>query len=85
MFFINRSGGVQMKAFFKKINRVMRHFTVLDIGVLKLCLLSIGIILGVYLFDFFDDVRVLLWIIFVLSWLYIVVKVFGFYWDKEVD
>ncbi len=71
-----------MKIYFKKIQAIMRHFTILDMGILKLCLLSLGVILGVYFYQFFDQLRVLLWVLFVLSWLFIIVKVFGFYWDK---
>ena len=72
-----------MKALFEKINQITNHFSVLDIGVLKFCLLALGILLGVYFSSFFENLIIILWVIFVLTWLYIVVKVFGLYWDKK--
>ena len=71
-----------MKNVMKKMHNVMSHFTIVDIGILKLCLLSLGIILGAIFVRFFGDILVALWVIFILSWLYIVIKVFGFYWSK---
>ncbi len=72
-----------MKALFLKINNVVRHFNVFDVGILKLCLFSFGVIFGVYFFSFFNGIKFVLWIVFALTWLYIVIKTFGFYWDKE--
>ncbi len=69
--------------YFRKLNTVMKHFTIWDIGVLKVCLFAIGVLAGVYFFSFFDRILFGVWIVFVLAWVYIVVKVFGMYWDKE--
>ncbi len=68
---------------FQKSAAMLKHFTVMDAGILKLNLFSIGVLAGIYFYSFFNDLRVLLWIVFILSWLYIVIKVFGFYWNKE--
>lgn len=72
-----------MRHFYQRIKHIIKYFTVLDIGILKLCLFTIGVLAGVYFFNFFDSIRLVLWILFLLSWLYIIVKVFGFYWDKQ--
>ncbi len=72
-----------MKRLMQKIESVMAHTTMFDIGVLKLCLLALGIIFGVYFVNFFSNILLIVWLIFGLTWLYIVIKVFGFYWKKS--
>ena len=54
----------------------VRKFSPVDMLVLKLCLLSLGVVFGVYLFDFFSSVIAVVWIVFAASWLYVVARVF---------
>ncbi len=72
-----------MLEYMKKVNSILRFFTVLDTGIFKVCLMVFGIILGVYFYSFFEGLKVVLWIVFIITWLYIVIKVFVFYWDKK--
>ncbi len=72
-----------MKHLFEKMNGMMKHFTILDTGMLKLCLISAGILLGIYFFDSLSGVIWLFWTLFALSWLYIVIKVFAVYWHRN--
>ncbi len=72
-----------MKKFFEELHGVLSYFGFLDIGMLKVCLASIGVLLGVYFFEFFDRFVVAVWVLFILSWLYIVVKVFGVYIHRD--
>ncbi len=72
-----------MKHLFEKMNGMMKHFTILDTGMFKLCLISAGILLGIYFFDSLSGVIWLFWTLFALSWLYIVIKVFAVYWHRN--
>ncbi len=72
-----------MRDFLDRVHGTLEHFGFVDIGILKLCLVSIGILLGVYFTAFFDRFVVVVWILFILSWLYIVVKVFGSFVNRD--
>ncbi len=71
-----------MKWWFSKIEQLTTQFTVVDFGVLKLCLISIGIILGTIFQSFFSEILWIIWALFIISWLYIIIKVFAVYWHK---
>ncbi len=74
-----------MKYFFDKIQQVTKRYTIMDIGILKICLLSMGILLGIYFYASLESLRWLFWVLFVLSWLFIVLKTFGVYWNQSDD
>ncbi len=71
-----------MKDFYQKIQATFRYFTIFDMGIFKTCLISIGIILGIYFKDTLQPALWLFWTLFILSWLYIMFKIFGVYWSK---
>ena len=54
----------------------IRKFSPLDVLVLKLFLVSVGVIFGVYLYAFFHSIITVVWIVFALSWLYVLTRVF---------
>ncbi len=47
-----------------------------EVALLKLCLLSLGIILALYFYDYFIDLIWLWWIVFILITLYFIPRVF---------
>ncbi len=65
-----------MKTWIQFVLKSTQRFNVFDYGMLKLCLISLGIIIGVYLAHTFEDFLWVFWMLFLLSWLYIVVRVF---------
>ena len=71
-----------MKWWFNKIEQLTSQFTVIDVGILKLCLITIGIILGTIFQPFFSDILWIIWALFIISWLYIIIKIFAVYWHK---
>ncbi len=65
-----------MKQWVEFVRRSVSRFSVFDFGMLKLCLISIGVLIGVYLHQTLDGFMWLFWLLFVSSWLYIVVRTF---------
>ena len=65
-----------MKKIIKINKKALKKFNMFDIGVLKICLFSIGAIAAVYFTDFFSSIIFILWAIFAFSWLFLVFKVY---------
>lgn len=65
-----------MKAFIDRLMNAARKFTVSDFASLKITLISIGIILGVYFAEFFRSYLMLLWIVFLVSYVWIIYRTF---------
>ena len=63
----------------KLINRVLdstKNYNVFDFGILKITLISAGILLGAYFSKFFLSNIALVWIIFIISYVIIMYKTF---------
>lgn len=61
------------------INRLLdsaKKYTVLDYGFLKIALISFGILIGTYFSIFFSNYTSLLWMIFLISYIWILYKTF---------
>ncbi len=54
----------------------IRRFSPVDALFLMLFIVSAGVIFGVYLVDFFRSILGVVWLVFALSWLYVVVRIF---------
>jgi len=59
----------------KKLMNAAHRFTVVDFGALKICMLFIGILLGVYFSSFFMKYITIIWIVTILAWLILIVQV----------
>lgn len=46
-----------------------------EVGLIKLCLLSLGIILGLYFFDYLIGLLWLWWVIFIVTMIYFLIKI----------
>ena len=63
----------------KLINKLLgaaKKYTVLDYGFLKITLISFGILIGTYFSNFFSNYTSLLWIIFLVSYIWIIYRTF---------
>ncbi len=47
-----------------------------EMGLIKLCLLSLGIIFGLYFYDYIIDLMWLWWALFIITTIYFIPKVF---------
>ncbi len=65
-----------MKEHYRFVRESLSRFTILDVGALKACLVALGVIIGVYLADHLRDFVLVFVAIFVLTWGYIVYRVF---------
>jgi len=71
-----------MKGFINKALKVAASYNAWDWGWLKVTLIAFGILVGTYFAQFFMQYIVIVWIIFVLSYIWIVYKTFFKYWGK---
>jgi uncharacterized membrane protein len=69
-----------MKGFMDKAFHAGRKYTALDFAIFKLCLISLGILAGAYFAHFFLNLTTLLWIIFILSYIFVMYRTFVKYW-----
>jgi hypothetical protein len=65
---ITASKGKIMKNWLDYLMAQARRYTVIDFTFFKLVLISLGILLGSYFAAFFQSIIVLIWIIFVVSY-----------------
>lgn len=65
-----------MKNLINKLLGAAKKYTVLDYGFLKITLISFGILIGTYFSNFFSNYTSLLWIIFLISYLWIIYRTF---------
>lgn len=71
-----------MEKWINKLFEATKQYTVVDFGFLKLCLISIGILFGVYFSQFFSSYLSIVWIIFIVSYIFIMYKTFVKYYKK---
>lgn len=60
-----------MKDFITSITNAARKFNPLDYAIFKICMISIGIILGTYLSSFFIKFITVMWIIVLVTCIYV--------------
>jgi len=72
-----------MKRFIDRALNAAKLYNVWDYGWLKVTLISFGIIVGAYFAPFFVQFIVIVWAVFVLSYLWIMYKTFFKYWGKK--
>ncbi len=60
--------------FFRKLNRMIQNFTVTDIALLKLCLLTLGILTGFYFARHLRRFIVPVWVTFVATYSALMVR-----------
>ena len=60
-----------MKNLIEKLMDKARRFSILDYAILKITLLSAGVLLGSYFSSFFTSIIGLVWIVFVVSYGYL--------------
>lgn len=51
-------------------------FGILDYGIFKLCLFTLGVIFGAYFSSFFLEYISIVWILFIVSYIYLMYKIF---------
>ncbi len=65
-----------MKNLVNKLLSTTKKYTVLDYSFLKITLISLGILIGTYFSNFFLNYTSLLWIIFLISYMFIIYRTF---------
>lgn len=65
-----------MKNLINKALKSTRNYNIFDFGCLKISLMSFGILLGAYFSNFFLTNIILIWIIFIVSYVLIMYKTF---------
>lgn len=54
----------------------VQKFSIWDIGIFKLCLVSLGMLLGAYLSSFVLDYNVAFLVVFLSTWLWLLIRMF---------
>ncbi|WP_147803968.1 hypothetical protein [Alkalicoccus halolimnae] len=62
-----------IRKFFDSVN----DFSIMDIGILKVCLFSLGILTGIYFFRFIRPFLSLVWSVYIGTFLFIVYRTFS--------
>lgn len=65
-----------MSKFIQRALRAANKFTLMDYACLKITLLFLGILLGAYFSKFFLSHTVFLWVVFIVSYLWIMYRTF---------
>lgn len=65
-----------MKEFINQVLKSARNYTVWDYGILKISLTSLGILLGTYFSQFFIKNILWVWIVYLISFIFITFKTF---------
>ncbi len=65
-----------MNTFINRILKATGKYTIVDFAFLKTALLALGILLGTYFTEFFSGYTSLLWIIYIISFFWIMYRTF---------
>jgi len=65
-----------MREFINNMMQATKQYTTLDFALLKICLVAIGILLGVYLTVFFAKYILIVWVAAIISYVWIMYKTF---------
>lgn len=63
--------------------RVAKQFNFMDYTVFKICLVSLGILLGAYLSQFFLSIISIVWAVAIVSYIWMIYKMFVVYRKKQ--
>jgi hypothetical protein len=64
--------------FYRQVLNAVRKYTTLDYGFFKFLMISFGILLGAYFPQFFLNIMWLVWIIFILSAIWMIAKIYKY-------
>lgn len=67
----------------KKLMKAARHFTPIDFGLFKLCLVLIGILIGTYFGAYFQSYITIISIVTGIVWLILIVQIIRYLREKE--
>jgi hypothetical protein len=70
-----------LNKFIQRALKAAKKYTVIDYACLKISILSFGILLGAYLAKFFLNHTLFLWVVFILTLLWIMYRTFIEYMD----
>lgn len=65
-----------MSKFIQRLLKAARNYTVMDYVFFKITLVSFGILLGAYFAQFFLNYTSFLWVVFIVSYLWIMYRTF---------
>lgn len=68
-----------MKQFIMHLYETTKSFSLFDFGAFKITLVFIGILLGVYFVDFLASWIIVIWVIGVISYVWLMYKVITYY------
>ena len=71
-----------MKKFINKALEAARKYTIWDWGLLKICLFSLGLLIGLYFAQSLGPYATFVWAFFVFSYVWIAYKTFIQYWNQ---
>ena len=71
-----------MRDFINSVMQATKKYTVLDFALLKICLVTIGILLGVYFIVFLAKYILFVWVAAIVSYVWIMYKTFIGYRKK---
>lgn len=63
----------------KNLIEAARHFTGSDFAIFKICLLSIGILLGSYFSSFFMQYTLIVWVVAVITLVWLINQTIRYY------
>jgi len=63
-----------MRAFIKRLYKAARQYTIADYACLKTALFTLGLLLGAYFSRFILNYAALLWVIFLLSYAWVMCR-----------
>lgn len=69
----------------KKLIASAHHFTGADFAVFKICLIFIGILLGSYFRDFFMQFTLIVWVVAVISLVWLINQTIRYYNIKSKE
>jgi len=65
-----------MIPFIKRIFTATKGYTILDFGILKICILCFGLLIGAYFAPFFLSHTFFLWVVFLITFVWILYRTF---------
>ncbi|MEG1553575.1 MAG: hypothetical protein RRZ64_07290 [Rikenellaceae bacterium] len=65
----------------KRLNSTLKYFNIVDSTMFKICLITLGLLVGIYYSDLLMSYTNLIWLIFVISTVFILTKIFKYYRD----
>ncbi len=70
---------IVMSTFIRRLLDAAHTFTAVDFAIFKVCLLAIGVLLGAYFSQFFMEYIDFIWVIGILTWVFLMVRVTRFF------